>query len=209
MDGAYGYAYKLVPEWAPLFAGDERADSITWDPHKQLGVPIPNSLLFVRDRRDFARMALFSGYFNRADDPMPNPGLKSPPSTRPMSALPLVTALRGRGVTGTVDDLRTPLAAMRALADWIRTLPDVELCHTPDTGILCFRITPPGRPRSALAELQRTLYTRIMDEGTRTVSTTTLDGDTVLRLVSVSPTTTVDDLRATVEALRRMAEREE
>ncbi|MEZ4584278.1 MAG: aminotransferase class V-fold PLP-dependent enzyme, partial [Caldilineaceae bacterium] len=83
VDGAYGYAYKLVPEWAPLFAGDERADSITWDPHKQLGVPIPNSLLFVRDRRDFARMALFSGYFNRADDPMPNPGLKSPPSTRP------------------------------------------------------------------------------------------------------------------------------
>ncbi|MCB9159587.1 MAG: aspartate aminotransferase family protein [Caldilineaceae bacterium] len=208
VDGAYGYAYKLVPEWAPLFAGDERADSITWDPHKQLGVPIPNSLLFVRDRRDFARMALFSGYFNRADDPMPNPGLKSPPSTRPMSALPLVTALRGRGVTGTVDDLRTPLAAMRALADWIRTLPDVELCHTPDTGILCFRITPPGRPRSTLAELQRTLYTRIMDEGTRTVSTTTLDGETVLRLVSVSPTTTVDDLRATVETLRAVAGRE-
>ena len=209
VDGAYGYAYKLVPDWAPLFAGDDQADSITWDPHKQLGVPIPNSVLFVRRRQDFARMALFSGYFNRADDPMPNPGIKSPPSTRPMSALPLVTALRGRGLTSISADLRAPLAAMRELAGWMRTLPDVDLCHTPDTGILCFRITPPGRSRAALAELPRTLYTRIMDEGTRTVSITTLDGDTVLRLVSVSPTTTVDDLRATVEALRRMAEREE
>ncbi|MCB0158604.1 MAG: aspartate aminotransferase family protein, partial [Caldilineaceae bacterium] len=57
VDGAYGYAYKLVPDWAPLFAGDDQADSITWDPHKQLGVPIPNSVLFVRRRQDFARMA--------------------------------------------------------------------------------------------------------------------------------------------------------
>lgn len=205
VDGAYGYAYKLVPEWASLFAGDALADSITWDPHKQLGVPIPNSVLFVRDRQDFARMALFSGYFNRADDPMPNPGLKSPPSTRPMSALPLVTALRGRGLTGVVEDLRAPLRAMRGLAAWIETLPDVELCHTPDTGILCFRITPPDTPTADLSTLQRTLYARMMEEGLRTVSTTTLDGETVLRLVSVSPHTTVDDLQATVEQLRRMA----
>ena len=45
VDGAYGYAYRLVPEWSLLFDGHELADSITWDPHKQLGVPIPNSLL--------------------------------------------------------------------------------------------------------------------------------------------------------------------
>ena len=43
VDGAYGYAYQLVPEWSARFDGHERADSITWDPHKQLGVPIPNS----------------------------------------------------------------------------------------------------------------------------------------------------------------------
>ena len=53
VDGAYGYAYKLVPEWTPLFAGDDRADSITWDPHKQLGIPIPNSVLFVNNKQDF------------------------------------------------------------------------------------------------------------------------------------------------------------
>ncbi len=91
VDGAYGYAYKLVPEWTKLFAGDDQADSISWDPHKQLGAPIPNSILFVKQRTDFARMALHSHYFNRAEDSEPNPGLKSPPSTRPMSALPLVT----------------------------------------------------------------------------------------------------------------------
>ena len=68
VDGAYGLAYALVPEWRPLFVGVDRADSVCWDPHKQLGIPIPNSVLFVRRREDFGRMALHSHYFNRAED---------------------------------------------------------------------------------------------------------------------------------------------
>ncbi|MGW8226407.1 MAG: pyridoxal phosphate-dependent decarboxylase family protein, partial [Anaerolineales bacterium] len=88
VDGAYGYAYKLVPEWTDRFSGDDQADSIVWDPHKQLGAPIPSSVLFVKNKSEFSRMALHSSYFNRPGEVGPNPGLKSPPSTRPMSALP-------------------------------------------------------------------------------------------------------------------------
>ena len=202
VDGAYGYAYQLVPEWAPRFDGHERADSITWDPHKQLGVPIPNSVLFVKERRDFARMALYSGYFNRADEAVPNPGLKSPPSTRPLSALPLVTAIRGRGLDGLIEDLRAPLVAMRGLADYLRDQPDFIIFHKPETGILCFRMIPSGVAEEDLDELQRALYQRILDSGERSVSTTMLDGKTVLRLVSVSPNITIDHLCETIDVLR-------
>jgi L-2,4-diaminobutyrate decarboxylase len=201
LDGAYGYAYKLVPESAHLFAGGDRADSITWDPHKQLGAPIPNSLLFVRQRDDFERMALHSHYFNRADATQPNPGLKSPPSTRPMSALPLVTILRGLGMSRLVNDLRAPLKAIRALAAYLRSLPEVELCHEPDTGILCFRMTPAGLSEQALGALQNNLYQRIMSTGERSISTTNLAGKQVLRLVVVSPQTTFADLRETITVI--------
>jgi hypothetical protein len=51
-----------------------RADSITWDPHKQMGVPIPSSLLFLQNGADFRRMAIFSDYFNRPGESKPNPG---------------------------------------------------------------------------------------------------------------------------------------
>ena len=67
VDGAYGLAYGLVPEKAHLFKGLDQADTIAWDPHKQMGVPIPNSILFARDRELFKPMALFSHYWNRAD----------------------------------------------------------------------------------------------------------------------------------------------
>jgi L-2,4-diaminobutyrate decarboxylase len=205
VDGAYGYAYKLVPGWAHLFAADERADSITWDPHKQMGVPIPNSILFVRQRADFAWMALHSSYFNRPEAVEPNPGLKSPPSTRPMSALPLVTLLRGQGLEWIVEGLHAPLRAIRALADYLRDQPDVELGHQPDTGILCFRLRPEGVPLEKLNALQRHLYDQVMASGERAISITTLAGNTMLRLVVVSPQTTFEDLRETISHCRKAA----
>jgi len=207
LDGAYGYAYKLVHEWSHLFAGDFRADSITWDPHKQLGAPIPNSVLFVKDQADFGRMALYSHYFNRPEETVPNPGLKSPPSTRPMSALPLVTILRGQGLDRVIRDLRSPLVAVRALAEYLRDLPDVELCHEPETGIICFRMTPPGISERSLDDLQQELYVSTLSGGLRTISITRIGGKSVLRLVSVSPLICFTDFKETIEALRQQCRR--
>ena len=202
VDGAYGYAYKLVPDWAHRFTGDDRADSIVWDPHKQLGAPIPNSVLFVKNKTEFSRMALHSSYFNRPGEVEPNPGLKSPPSTRPMSALPLVTILRGQGLEKVIEGLQSPLAAIRALANALNTQADVEVLHQPDTGILCFRMTPQGTPAQELDELQLRLYQRIMSSGERSISLTKLDRRTALRLVVVSPYTTYEDLWETIQELR-------
>jgi L-2,4-diaminobutyrate decarboxylase len=202
VDGAYGYAYKLVPDWAERFAGDDRADSIVWDPHKQLGAPIPNSVLFVIQKTEFSRMALHSSYFNRPGDVEPNPGLKSPPSTRPMSALPLVTILRGQGLEKVVEDLQSPLVAIRALGKNLNSQADVEVFHQPDTGILCFRMTPEGTPTQDLHALQIQLYQRIISSGERSISLTKLGGQTALRLVVVSPDTTYEDLWETIQELR-------
>ncbi len=202
VDGAYGYAYKLVPQWAEKFKGDARADSIVWDPHKQLGAPIPNSVLFVKHGGEFARMALHSSYFNRAEDAEPNPGVKSPPSTRPMSALPLVTILRGKGLNQVIEELRAPLLAIRSLAEYIHSQPDVELLHQPDTGVLCFRMTPENMPPQDLDSLQQEIFHQIMLSGKRSVSITNIAGQKALRLVIVSPRTSYDDLLETISELR-------
>ena len=204
IDGAYGYGYKLVPEWAHHFEGDKQADSITWDPHKQLGAPIPSSVLFVRNWRDLGRMSLYSAYFNREEDVEPNPGLKSPPSTRSMAVLPLVTILRGQGLTELIEELRVPLTAVKELATYIATQPDIELCHQPDSGILCFRMTPHDLPETAWEGLQRKLYDDIMASGKRSISITKLDGRTVLRVVSVSKQTRFTDYLKTINHLRQL-----
>ena len=204
VDGAYGLAYCLVPEWEHLYAGKELADSVSWDPHKQFGVPIPNSVLFLKRREDFGRMAIFGDYFNPEGDPRPNPGLKSPPTTRPFSVLPIVTSLRHQGLKKLVERLRAPLEAIKETAHKIESAPGVELSLYPDTGILCFRVVPEDFPTERLNVLQEYIYNRIMNEGTRTVSKTKLGKDTVLRLVAISPSLTADDLMETVDCTRSL-----
>jgi L-2,4-diaminobutyrate decarboxylase len=204
VDGAYGLAYSLVPGWKELYAGLELADSICWDPHKQLGIPIPNSILFVTQKEDFNRMALYSHYFNREEDEEPNPGLKSIPSTRPLAALPLVTSLRYQGMKQVIQRLRVPLIAVKDLARCLEKQTDIELFHTPDTGIICFRMTPENLPPNRLDDLQGYLFKTIMNEGKRSVSMTRLANKTLLRLVPISPVVTTGALMETVSHLRSL-----
>jgi L-2,4-diaminobutyrate decarboxylase len=205
VDGAYGLAYSLVPEKKPLYQGIERADSVSWDPHKQMAVPIPSSVLFARRKEDLYRTTLYGDYFNRPEDTHPNPGLKSPPTTRPLSALPLVASIRHQGLTKVIERLRAPLTAIRTAADYIKQQPDMELSHEPDTGILCFRIKPKGFPEEELNRLQQYVYEQTLKIAERTVSITKLDGETVLRLVAISPKITGDDLIDTVLYVRGLA----
>jgi L-2,4-diaminobutyrate decarboxylase len=205
VDGAYGLAYCLVPEREHLFSGRELADSVSWDPHKQFGVPIPNSVLFMQRKEDFRRMALYSNYFNPEGDPKPNPGLKSPPSTRPFSALPLVTSLLYQGMKKVVERLRKPLMAIKETADRIRNEPEVELSIQPDTGILCFRVKPANFPDDELNDLQEFICEKVMREGKRTISKTRLGDKSVLRLVAVSPHISSDDLMETIASTRTIA----
>jgi L-2,4-diaminobutyrate decarboxylase len=205
VDGAYGLAYALVPEWRHLFEGLERADSLAWDPHKQMAVPIPSSILFARRGEEFRRMALFSDYWNRPDSEGPNPGMKSMPSTRPLAALPLVTSIRHQGVRGVAARLRHHLEAIRGLADVLRDEPDVELLHEPDTGILCFRLMPSGVGEDRLDDLQERIYQTILGKGERMISVTTLGGRRALRLVALSPAVTTESMLAAVDEARRIA----
>jgi len=204
VDGAYGLAYGLVPEKAPLFRNLDQADSISWDPHKQMGVPIPNSILFARDRELFRPMALFSHYWNRTDAPGPDPGLKSIPSTRPLAALSLVTSIRHQGLNGVVARLRTPLDAIRGLYEALLEEPDMEPLHEPDTGILCFRVVPEGVAEEDLDRLQAFIYQRILREGERIISISSVGGVASLRAVAVGPAVTTEALLETVREARRL-----
>ncbi len=205
VDAAYGFAYSLVPEYNSLFSGIEQADSITWDPHKQFGVPIPSSLLFVKNAENFKRMAIYSHYFNRENDPEPNPGLKSPPSTRPFSALPIVTSIRYRGLEGIINRLRKPLTAIKTAYEDLKDFNDVELFHKPDLGILCLRIRPEGIPEVHLNRLQKSIYDRIKAEGKRSISLIKLNNKTVLRFIALNLNVTSEAILETVNYLRDLS----
>jgi len=205
VDGAYGLAYGLVPEKADLFQGLEKADTIAWDPHKQMGVPIPSSILFARNRDLFRPMALFSHYWNRADAQGANPGLKSIPSTRPFSALPLVTSIRHQGLGGVISRLRRPLEAIRGLYEELLRVRDIQLLHEPDTGVLCFRLAPQQMSAEELDRLQEHIYRTILRKGKRIISVSRVGDLAALRAVAIIPEVTTSSLLDTVFEAQQIA----
>ncbi len=188
VDGAYGLAYALIPEQAKKFSGIEIADSVSWDPHKQFGTPIPNSLLFLKRKVDFRRMALRSDYIYREGEAVPSPGLKSPPSTRPMSALPLVTSIRFQGITKIIERLNSPLIAIEKLYDKLDDDSSIEVCNKPDTGIQCFRLKSEKIPEKRMNQFQKDIYDKVISEAKHSISYTKLGDKGVLRIVAISPT---------------------
>jgi hypothetical protein len=78
----------------------------------------------------------------------------------------------------------------------------MQLCHIPDTGIICFRHVPDGLPTADVGPLQQFIYDHIMSSGDRTISITQLDGVAALRLVAVDPTVTLPALKQTIEHVR-------
>jgi L-2,4-diaminobutyrate decarboxylase len=196
VDAAYGGSYALLPELAPLFAGLTEADSVTWDPHKTLGVPIPNSVLMLRDAAGFGPMAVHSAYINHREGPGSSLGLRSLPTTKQLQALPLLARLRTAGRSGLLDQLRGPLRTAQEFAAWISQAPGWELHRQPDLGVVCFR---------RLGTDSRALYLAALADGGRTVSTTVVDGEAWLRVVAVDHSVQLPDLIATVGYLERLA----
>lgn len=207
LDGAYGFSFSLLPECRPLFDGVEQVDSISWDPHKQLGIPIPNSVLFVNNKQDFARIALHSHYFNREASNEPNPGIKSPPSTRPMSALPLLTSLLHQGMDEVLQKLRRPLQQVKKLAEFLHEQADFRCWHEPQTGVLCFQHQPQHVAPQQWNACQTFIYDSILAEGKRSISITQLGDSVVLRILVMSPGIRFDDLLESVDAIRSVGTR--
>jgi glutamate/tyrosine decarboxylase-like PLP-dependent enzyme len=99
------------------------------------------------------------------------------------------------------------LVAIRTVADFIKQQEDMEIIHEPDTGILCFRILPDGLPKDQLNQLQQHVDEQISKSAERSVSISKLDGQTVLRLVAISPQVTGDDMIDTVHYVRNLAKK--
>ncbi len=204
VDGAYGLAYSLVPEYRERFAGIELADSVSWDPHKQFGTPIPNSILFIRRKEDFDRIALRSDYIYRKGKSVPSPGLKSPPSTRPFSALPLVTSILYQGITKLQERLRSPIQAIESIYNLLRTDSEIELCNKPETGILCYRIKHNQISDDQMNQFMKLVYEEVISEGKHSISFTKLGEKAVLRLVAIKPTA-AETLMKTIDYVKEKA----
>jgi aromatic-L-amino-acid/L-tryptophan decarboxylase len=200
VDGAYGAFGVLDPAIARRYRGMERADSLTLDPHKWLGVPVDAGCALVRRGDDLRAAFSTVPPYLRQDagaqvGTFAEYGLEQ---TRPFRALKTWATIAARGRDGIVDQVIHANALARELAALINQEPSLELAAAPETSIVAFRARPPGCPPDGLDAVNRALPEAVQARGRAFLTGTVYDERETLRACILHPGTTNADLATLV-----------
>ena len=145
-DGACGAVGAILPEKAPLYAGLERADSVTIDPHKWLSIPYSCGCVLFRDEfvqaRAFSMEASYLDVSERAEYQGTNYAFLGPEMSRPFRALKLWMNLKHRGVEGYRTLLAQGCTCAEHLHERVLEAADLEALQEPNLFIYSFRYVP-------------------------------------------------------------------
>jgi aromatic-L-amino-acid/L-tryptophan decarboxylase len=200
VDGAYGAFGVLDPAIAARYRGMERADSLTLDPHKWLGVPVDAGCALVR-RADSLRDAFSVVPPYLRQDAGAEVGTFAEygfEQTRPFRALKTWATIAALGRDGIVDQVVRTNALARELAALVEREPSLELAAAPETSIVAFRARPPDCPPDRLEAVNRVLPEAVQARGRAFVTGTVYDGRETLRACILHPGTTEADLATLV-----------
>ncbi len=196
IDGAYGAFGVLDPAIAARYRGMERADSLTLDPHKWLGVPVDAGCALVR-RADELRAAFSTIPPYLRQDAGAEVGTFAEygfEQTRPFRALKTWATIAALGREGIVDQVVRTNALARELAALVNREPSLELAAVPETSIVAFRARPPGCEPDQLEAVNRALPEAVQARARAFVTGTVYEGRETVRACILHPGTTEADL---------------
>ncbi|WP_199440808.1 pyridoxal phosphate-dependent decarboxylase family protein [Umezawaea beigongshangensis] len=179
VDGAGGAPYAGLPETGAAFAGLDRADSLTVDPHKWLFTPYGLGCLLVRDSAELARSFRGGAHYWQVEEDV-DTVFMAVEGARPWKSLGLWLAMSQLGSEGYADLLARNLGVARHLADRVRAREGFELFGEPTVAICCFRVLP-ADPAVDADALNERLQQRLADSGEFFVTTCRPDGRVFLR----------------------------
>jgi glutamate/tyrosine decarboxylase-like PLP-dependent enzyme len=203
VDAAWGGLAALVPELAPLVAGFDRADSVTFDAHKALAVPMGAGMYLSRRPGTLARaFAVHSQYMPKGDD---DPYARSLQWSRRFAGLKLFLTLATAGWPAYEHALRRQVQLGMRLRERL-VAEGWALRNETALPVVCFvdgtRRDGSGASARHLAEIARLVAP------VGWISTTRWSKEEhVLRACITNPRTTPGDVDALVEALDDARER--
>ena len=197
VDAAWGGAACLSPQLAPALVGIERADSITWDAHKWLSVPMGAGMFFCRHREAIAQaFAVDTRYMPCSTPGVDEPYVSSILWSRRFIGLKLFMALAELGEEG----YRTTIEHQAAMGTLIRErllAAGWRIVNDTPLPVVCFTGPVIERGRATVAEVVARAHARGV-----WISEVRLGGEEpVLRACVTSFRTTPEDVDALIESL--------
>ncbi len=198
VDGAHGASALLSARHRHLLDGIDLADSVIWDAHKMMRTPPLCAAVLVRDHRDLDRAFEQEASYLFHDKKQPGVDFmrRTVECTKSGLGLKLFFVVAALGEQGLARYYERQCGLAQDAYAWLRAQPDIECPVSPQSNILCFRIR--GSDRDQLAQRDR-----LIASGEFHLSTTLFGRRRYLRMVFMSPQTTLEDVKMLVDALRR------
>ena len=210
VDAAHGGSFLLSGALRGLLAGIERADSVAWDPHKMMWMPMSVGAVLVRDRRHldaaFQQKAPYLFHPRPGEDRSGDTGQRTLQCSRRFDALKVWICLRHYGTAHFGALIDGTVRNTRHLHALLSSAPDFEPLHEVHGNILCFRHLPGDVAGDAARAdvFQAAVRERWNASGRGWITSTVLDGRRVLRVTLINPHTTEAHVAALVGGLREM-----
>jgi aromatic-L-amino-acid decarboxylase len=204
VDGAYGAAAVISDRGRALLTGIELADSLSFDPHKWLFQSIECGCVLLRDaallKATYRIMPEYLADVHRNVTEV-NPCDYGIQLTRGFRALKVWMSIQYFGL----DAFRAAIERGFVLAEIaerkLRDMANWELVTPAHMGIVCFR------RREAADSFYPRLHDAMLRDGFALATSTVLNGRSALRLCTINPRTTDDDIEHTLDWLDALAER--
>lgn len=195
VDGAFGLWAAASPRLRVLTDGIARADSWATDGHKTLNVPYDSGFAIVADAAALhGAMGAHAAYL--IQDERPDPMASVPEFSRRARGFTVWAALRSLGRSGVVAMIDDFARHARDFADQLGLVDGVTIVNDVVFTQVCVSF--------GSDEVTREVSRRLMVDGTAWMTPSVWRGHAILRISVSNWRTTDDDVRRTVEAVRRV-----
>ena len=202
VDGAMAGTAALCPEFRPLFAGLELADSYCFNPHKWMFTNFDCDCFWVARRKDLiGALSILPEYLrNQASESGAVIDYRDWQVSlgRRFRALKLWFVIRSYGVEGLRHHVREHVALAQQFAGWVRESPEFELAAPAPLNLVCFR-------HRGGEEANQKIMDRLNGSGELYLTHTKLDGKLTLRMSIGATTTQERHVRAAWDKIRAAA----
>jgi L-2,4-diaminobutyrate decarboxylase len=198
VDASHGASVLVNERLRQLVDGLDRADSLSWDPHKMMWMPLSLGIVLVRNgmwlRHAFEADAPYLFNAERASD---NIGELTIQCSKRADAVKLWVTLQTVGVSAIAAALDKVTAVTRHLYELVRDSDDFDAMHEPDFNIFCFRHRSDDATNARLRE-------ELIRSGDAWITSTVLKGERVLRVTMINPATENADVERMLASLRAL-----
>lgn len=209
LDGAYGATAIFSDRHGDLVRGIELCDSVTIDPHKWLAMPFVAGVILTRHPETLRRaFGVPTPYMPKAAVPTPTDNfLVSTQWSRRMNSLKLWLTLRVHGRQAYEELIDHQLKLGASFAQWVRQSELFELAAPQVLPIVNLRARVPSGDEERIRTMNEVIVEEVTRGGKRWISSTVVNGRSVIRMMVISYLTSHRHLEELMIALTDAAKK--